>query len=108
LEIGVLGTCCKTLFGGMTSEQYHFCDKQCENNKTMCCESSCWYNVTGVYKNGQFYAVKLSKTYNFGPDETLKLWMPVIEKSIKRCQKLSNFLILNKTAKHDLILLYPS
>jgi hypothetical protein len=95
LDHDVLRTCCKTLYAGITTKQGNYCDEQCKNNLAICCISSCVFNVTGVYIDGQFHTKTLLKMYDSGPNQPKELWMPIIEKSIEKCEKLSNFLVEN-------------
>jgi hypothetical protein len=47
------------------------------------------FEASGVYVNGKFYADKYLKVYenSLNSSESKKLWLPVIEKSIAKCEK---------------------
>lgn len=91
-------SCCKYPETVMTKQQSDYCEKKCENKFSRCCIFTCLNNVTGVYVNDQFNGKNELQMYDlfFGPglgksdrQEAKKLWMPIIEKSIETCEKLS-------------------
>lgn len=75
--------------------EYRKCQQKCkriEFNETKCCSWDCPYEVSGIFVNnkfdGEMFLRAFERSFEDESQENEKsLWLPVIAKSIKFCEK---------------------
>lgn len=87
--------CCKYPMRKILPIHFENCESKCKNSedKSDCCILDCNYRETGVIVNGVFNDHAMLKLYENYLDELgggkYDQWVPVIEKSIKKCVERS-------------------
>lgn len=86
-------TCCKYPMRKILDRDQNNCRLKCSAvNDQKCCLLNCKYRETGVYVNGEFNDQALLRLYenfmNVNGAGKYDRWMAVIEKSIKKCERL--------------------